>query len=384
MTLNPIIAAYPHVKIMEVIPLGEYSVPTWREDETQFHIEFARQTGRSIQTMQVDVQWEKPGWEQAMKAVHTYAKEQNLGFSVIYNGSATTKSDADWINSAIANIEAVEGRLQIIPDQILFTSWDPHPVYNMPETSPTAQTWLINRYVRPRSALQVQFVGQGAKGKLTTLDGKPIANTTVNGYKPGVDLRKPLPVTTVTGVVPPNAVVAIFGVRVNTECGCDGLNDLLLGTISYQETQGGSLTGSYSLPTTPSTLNGVIMDGEMVGGTRVSRIIATPTQSLTWNTGGFAVTGNAAYQFSVPAGTIGGLGWFGNIILIFWDNAGNGTRVTLTPAPARALMATAVTNPDGTFRLPRMPRAVDSPLPVTVEFDGAAGNYRSVQWAPLR
>jgi hypothetical protein len=47
------------------------------------------------------------------------------------------------------------------------------------------------------------------------------------------------------------------------------------------------------------------------------------------------------------------------------------------------LVSSAVTAPDGTFVLPKLPRGVDGSNPVTVEFDGAGGTYRSNVWTPL-
>jgi len=384
LTMNLVVAAWPGVRIMEIEPLvAVTSVPTWRADETAFHLGLAHALGRRVEVMQSDVEWVNPRWKQSMLALHEYTRQQNLGYSVIYDASSAATSDATWISGAVSNFEAVEGELHIIPDKILFTSWSPYPLYNMPETSPTAQTWLINRYVRPRPILQAQFVGRGVHGKLFTPDGKPVAGVTINGYKHGVDFTQPLPVQVVTGVVPATSVQAIIGVRVNVECNCTGTNDLLLGNLSYQESQGGTSRYTTSFPTTASVQNGVILGGEYVGGTLVNRIIALSPNWTLWNSNVFPVTANAQYQWTIPAATVGGVGWAGNVILIFIDASGNGTRITVVPAPGKALVSTTVTAADGTFALPKLPRAVDGPNPVSVEFDGAGGNYRPNIWTPL-
>src|SRR5665213_3568684 len=151
------LAVYPHVRIMEIEPLGIAETPTWRADETAFHIGMSQQLGTAVQIMQADVQWNSTGWQQQILDWHSYLRERNLGFGLIFNGSDQAASDADWINTAVNNIEVVEGQLHVIPDEVLFTTWNAYPRYNMPETSPTALTWLINRYVRPRSELQEQF-----------------------------------------------------------------------------------------------------------------------------------------------------------------------------------------------------------------------------------
>ena len=135
---------------MEDEPLNALvQVPTWQQDESAFHMGLQQQLGRRIEILQSDVQWQFPVWRQDMVAMQRYAHEQNMQYGVIYDGNAESQSDAQWINSDVTNFETVEGTLQIIPDTVAFTSWDSYPIYNMPETSPTAQTWLINRYVRP-------------------------------------------------------------------------------------------------------------------------------------------------------------------------------------------------------------------------------------------
>ncbi len=383
--LNPIVAAWPLIKIMEIEPLVlTTNFPTWRQDETAFHIGLAQAIGRHVQSMQSDVEWQLPGWKQAMLDVYQYTRQQNLAYSVIYDAITTADSDANWISSVVKNIEAVEGELHIIPEQVLFTSWSQYPLYNMPDTSPTAQTWLINRYPRPRSGLQAQFVGLGLRGKLTTINGKPIANATVNGFKPGVDFAKPLPVTVVHGTVPADAVRALIGVRINVECGCDGINDVLFGGLGYQETSGGSSGYVYNFTKASQKIQGAVLGGETIGGTLVNRVIALPGQGVVLNSDPFPVTANAQFQFTVPAATVAGAGWYGNITLIFVDAAGNGTRVNVVPDPGKALMATGVTAADGTFIFRVMPRGVYGHSPVTVEFDGAGGTYRSTVWTPLR
>src|ERR1019366_3951053 len=161
-------------------------------------------------------------------------------------------------------------------------------------------------------------------------------------------------------------------------------NDVLFGALGYQETQGGTSTAVYSFPVTDANWNGVIIGTETIGGTQVSRVIALPGQPFATNSAAFPVTANAQYQFTVPSGTIGGAGWAGNVIIIFVDANGNGSRVTIVPDAGKVLTSTAVTAADGKFNLPKIPRNVDGPNPVTVEFDGNGGTYRSSVWTPLR
>jgi len=387
MNMKDFLAVYPDARIVDIEPApGLMQSPTWKQDTTAFHLGLMQQLRSPVYSMQLDVAWDSPAALQAIQDMHQYVHENGMGLALILNGTAIDTSDAGWINHAIRNFEAVEGGLHIIPDQVLFTTWNAFPTYNMPETSPTTQTWLINRYFRPLSELEVHFVGQGARGKLRELNGKPIANATVNGFVPGANLAVPLPTMTTSGVVPPGAVYADIGVRVNTECGigCNGLNDLLLGVSQYQETQGGTSQFSFSTVNDPGYLvGGTIVSTEVAGGTEVTRIIATAGQIAMWNSPVFPVTVGATYNLTMAAATIGGLGWNGTINLIWLDqNQHEVSRVPVTPAPGKARVSTAVTAADGTFALFPMPRSVDGPNPVTVEFDGG-GTYRSTVFTPV-
>jgi hypothetical protein len=352
---------------------------------TAFHLGLLQQLGTTVSTVQSDTAWTDPTWEQSFVDMRQYLHQQNLAFGVIYDGNPLSTNNADWVSSTIGNMEAVEGSLHIVPDVVTFQSWNAYPTNNLPETSTSAQTWEIDRYFRPRSSLAAQFVGQGVQGKLITMDGKPIANATINGYKPGVDFTKPLPTIVYQGVVPATAVFALVGIRLNTECNlCNGLDDVLIGAIQYQETQGGTSKFTFQPVNAPGVLDGAIVGTQLVGGTQVARIIAAPGQQVLYNSQEFPVTAGAQYTFTVPAGTVGGRGWTGNVDYLWGDGKGGGSRVTITPGPGKALVSTTTTNPDGTFALSPLPRTVDGPGPVTVEFDGGGGVYRSSVWTPLQ
>ena len=266
--------------------------------------------------------------------------------------------------------------------QAIFITWNIYPSQLLPETSPTTLTWLIDRYALERSRLEVQFVGRGVQGKLTTLHGKPIANATVQARVPGVDFSQPLPVKTIQDVVPVTAAAVLIGVRVNAECNCAGVNDVLLETMKYQEIQGGSLSGTASVSTSSQTINGVIFGAEWVGGTQVTRIIANATQSFVGNLAVFPVTPGATFQFSMPASTIGDQGWYGHALMLWLDRNNNGIgSEEVVPDPGYRIMSTATTAADGTFSLPNLLRIGPGAAPVSVYYDGG-GTYRQAIWTP--
>jgi hypothetical protein len=377
-------AQSPGIRLVEIetIP-GVTNFPDWRDSITQFQVLLNQKTGARVHDMQSDIGWDTPAWQEPMREMQSFAHQRNMGFGFYMYGGAFDRSDSEWIASAIKHMETAEGLLGIIPDQAIFASWSKYPAKAMPESSPTSLTWLLNRYFRERTTLQGQFVGQGMKGKLTTMNGTPIPNATINGYVDGVDFSQPLPTTVVQGIVPAQAAYGLIGYRLNLECSCAGLNDVLVGNIQYQETHGGTKSASYSLPFYQQNYGGVIVDAEWVGGVQVNRVIATPMQSFPPNSNFFPVTPGAQFTYTVPASTIGGNGWFGHAMLLWFDRNYGGVNgaVFVIPDPGRRLMSTATTAEDGTFQLKKLPRVGSGSTPVMAEYPGD-DTYRAVMWTP--
>jgi hypothetical protein len=383
--IAPVLAQYPDIQIVEIEPIpGVTNFPDWKTTETWFRTALTQATGKPIRDIQLDVDWQSPGWVQPMRDMREFTHQQSMGLGMYFNGFAYARSDAEWINYAVQHMETVEGTMGIIPEQAIFATWGVYPAYNMPETSPTTQTWLIDRYFRKRTMLQVEFVGQGVQGRLTEVDGRPVANARVNAYVPGVDFSRPLPATVVQDIAPANAAFGLIAIRLNAECLCQGVNDVLIGPIQYQETQGGSASFSFQYPPVPSLFNGAIVDGERVAGTTVTRVITTPAQSFYPNSSLFPVTPGANFTFTVPASTIGGEGWYGHVLMLWFDqNINEVGNIEIVPKAGKRLMSTATTAADGTFALSKLPRIGPGSAPVTVEFAGD-NTHRAIVWSPLQ
>ncbi len=381
--LNLVIAAYPDIQVVEIEPVPDLTdQPDWLTSEIGFQAGLTQLIGRQIIGMQLDVNWQNPGWPAAVSAMDRYVHEKSMKLGIFCDGLDDPGTNAGWIAIAISSCDMVESQLGIVPDQVIFGTWTNFPTNDLPETSPTTQTWLINMYQWPRSHIQASFSGQSISGQLTLDGGKPIVGATVTGYVPGVNWSAPMPVVSSIGVVPSNAVAALIGVRLNVECRCNGPNDVLLGPITYQETANGSLQGGLTIPGTDQQNGQLLITSEHVGGQPVTRIIAPPGTQLAWNSATFPVTAGASFQFSAPANSVGGDGWYGNIIVIWLDVNGNGiSRIFLVPDPGRVAVSTATTDQNGDFFLPNMPRVGPGSVPVSVRYDGA-GQYRASIWTP--
>jgi hypothetical protein len=380
----PILAQYPDIQVYEIEPMPYVTNNSdWRDTLGGFETGLSQALGRPVLGLTLDIDWGTPAWKQPLEDLRTFTSERNMRLGWYYDGNPYARSNAEWIQRSVQSYEYIEGTMGIIPDVAVFASWNTYPVYNMPETDPTAQTWLIDDYFRERTQVQAQFVGAGVHGQLTTKLGKPIANATINGYVPGVDFSIPLPATVVQDVAPATAAFGLIGWRLNSECNCNGENDVLVGNLQYQETSGGSLSYSYMFPLGHLIFNGAIADNEWVGGTLVTRVIAAPGQSFPPNSSVFQVTGGAHFTFTIPASTIGGEGWYGHVFIIFFDKNMNGLPgITIVPDAGHRLMSTTTTGADGTFALRSLPRVGPGAAPVTVEFPGDS-TRRASAWTPL-
>jgi hypothetical protein len=388
-TIAPVIAQYPDIQIYETEPVPALTnMADWRDSLNDFHVGLSLAIGRPIRGLNLDIFWDTPMWVQPVQDMRTFARQRNLRMGWFLYSTSYATSDTQWLQSAAANLEYLEGTLHIIPDEVLVASWSPYPARNLPDTSPTGLTSLINYYFKQRTTLEARFTGRGAAGKLTTLDdGKPIANATINGYVPGVDFTQPLPATVIQGVVPPNAAFALFGYRLNMECMCAGTNDVLIGRIEFQETQGGTANYSYLMPKQDVTYDGAPYNGtkvtnETVGGTVVNRIITTPAQVFGINSAMIPVDSGASFSFTFPAGTMGRGPWFGHAFLYWYDKNQNALpgSYTFVPAAGQTLVSTATTGLDGSFVLKRLSRTSAGSAPVTVQYLGDA-THRPVTWS---
>ena len=381
--LAQIIAQYPAAQVYEIEPDPALTTfPDWRESLNNFQVGVAQGLGRPIRGMFLDVTWDTKAWLRPLEDLRAYTRERNMLFGWFFDGSPYSMNDAQWLNSAAANFEYVEGTVGIIPDIGIVASWNAYPAENMPDTWPVGLTSLINHYFRRRTRLEVQFMGQGAQGWLTTVDdGKPLPNVTVSAFTPGADFSQPLPTSVIQGVVPPTAAWGQIGYRLNAECTCAGMNDVLVGALHFQETQGGSANFTYLLPDFDQNYNGVLVTNEKIGGTIVNRVIATTTQSFLPNSSGFPVDPGAQFSFTIPAATVGGDGWYGQIMLAWYDRNFNilPGGIVFVPPVGQKLTSAAITAADGTFALPKLPRVGPGSAPVFVQYPGDT-THRPVTW----
>ena len=146
-----ILAQYPDIQIVDIEPLPAITnYPDWKKSVSTFQEMLLERMGKTFHALQVDVDWESPGWVAPLREMRVFTGLRQTALGLYFNGMPFARSDREWIDSAESHFDAVEGQMGILPDQAIFATWAPYPAHNMPETSPTTQTWLINRYSRER------------------------------------------------------------------------------------------------------------------------------------------------------------------------------------------------------------------------------------------
>lgn len=346
---------YPDVTIVDVegIP-GLTAQPGWRGAYRRFRAGLHAAIGRPLSGLQLDVNWNDPGWRAAMRAVAAFTRQLGMQLGVIYNGSGADQSGAQWMADAERHVIEVEGELGIIPDQAVFASWNPYPTHALPETAPDAHTHLIDFYIRPRTRITATRTGAVVTGRLTTAAGRPLPGAVIVAALSGVDRAGPLPVRVVAGVVPARARAAIIGIRLNRECNCDGPNDVLFGDIGYQETAGGTAAQTVPFPALATRYARSWPDVTVtsVGGRPAARARVAADRSFLYNSPVFSVTPGARYRFSVPMASVNGSGTYGEVTIIWLaaDGAGFARTNVVDPHDEHVVGATT-TGPAGAFRL---------------------------------
>lgn len=349
-TMRPYLQAFPGVVIGDVEGVQALSqFPDWQANYLALKSNVERALGRKLMFLHLDIDWQQPDWPTAIAAAARLAHGTGEKLGVIYNdGLAAT--DQAWVADAKRHFDELETRYGLIPDQAVFHTWADHPTHIFPKTSDSAHSYLIAQYLLPRTHLVVQRTATGVQGLLSQVSGQPVAGARISIDVLGDDPSRPPLARDVSGTVPPKARFAVLGLRVNTECWCSGANDLLLGTLSYQETSGGSVRYAYRYAPPARTQAGLAVTPDLIADQPLVHLKVAPGGSVGFNSPVFPVTPGAQFRFQVPLASLNGSGMFGTAAVIFMDARQQGfQRANITVGNDAAPAAAAVTDVSGRF-----------------------------------
>ena len=341
------LAQFPDLTVGDIEGTPLVLQPDWQRGYGAFKTALDTAMGRRLDSLTLDVNWRAESWPKDVTAMAAMTRSLGMRFGMIYNGDGLDDSNAGWIAHAERNYTVLETEHGLVPDIAVFSSWNKYPTHALPETSPDTMTSLINRYRLPRTRFEARRERQGWRARLVDGAGQGLAGETVTIARLGLDPDAPPPVRTVSGIVPSDAVGAILGWRVNTECRCAGDNDLLLGELSYAETEGGAASHALKL-------------ADLVGKPRADAVelAAAPGVGATrlrvhHNSGRFPVTPGARYELRAPIGALNSEGLSGNATIIWLDRDGKGlSRTNIFDNGDRIPAGELVTDRDGGLAVP--------------------------------
>jgi len=247
------------------------------------------------------------------------------------------------------------------------------PTHMLPETSARTMTGLVKGYLRPAAKLRTTSNGSSLQVLLTEEGGAPLGGATlVIEVQKKTGLGEP-DNAHLSGIVPSGARSALFGVRINMECNCQGESSIGLTLAKYQELGSpAAIKRGFS-----SGLNGWRFAGTAAheitmgdNGSQILRIQARPQQTAMLNSAPFEVSPGASFEADVRLQVQPGSEGSGHVALIFLDAGGK--EIVRTSLPLQSAWRTtrrAVTDASGSFALTSGAYGNDTSVRVTFPGD---------------
>lgn len=136
---------------------------------------FERVNGDPLAFLHLDVDWSRPGWADEVASVHEHGTEAGVPIGMIYAGNAFDRSDEEWLSAAGERVKLLEIGTGVVPDHVLFQSWNDKPDRVLPESEEFTFTNFVNDYFGQKSELGFRREGEGANLAL----GKPVRTSGV-------------------------------------------------------------------------------------------------------------------------------------------------------------------------------------------------------------
>ena len=352
--LAQIQSIFPDVVVGDIEVLPDFdSVDNWLGPYQQWLDAWEVETGKPFAFFHFDIAWTND-WKSPAAALARALRARNIPVGQIYIGDADAGTDASWIASALQHTADVEISVGLKPDQVIFQSWEPRPMHALPETDPTAFTYVIDRYFRDRTQLTLNAVPGAAEGQLTGPAG-PIAQATIDVTAKPLSGNGQVAAYQHSDTAPTGTQSVVFGARVGME-GCElvgtqsaefTLTDFALdagaaGQLSDDFVQGLSGWGSWGTAAAAqvqgTSLNVLVQSGQSFG-----------LNSLLLPLSASGTTYTFTVHATIPSGSVGG----GCAIAAFMD-AGNAeiTRVVMPLVPLTVRIGAVPTDGNGRYSAP--------------------------------
>jgi len=144
-------AVFPNVRVGEAEPVGDTTdVHEFDQALVEWLADLTLKTGRRLGFLQAQVFWQRPGWQDALRATDAFARTQGVRLGIVYNGGFGDLPDAAWSEATRRHYTEVEQRLGLAPDIAAFVSATPRPEHLLPESARDSLTGVVLGYLRFR------------------------------------------------------------------------------------------------------------------------------------------------------------------------------------------------------------------------------------------
>ena len=147
-------AVFPDVQLGDTEPLGPPpsgdKAGNWAKYTRNWIEQLQATTGTQLAFIHEDVtDWGRP-LNSYLPAVSDLVRSMHIPFGPIVIAADAEGPDDVWMRSAESNLDKLRASNVWPPEQLVFATWHVYPTHNLPETSPSAFTHLIDYYLNAR------------------------------------------------------------------------------------------------------------------------------------------------------------------------------------------------------------------------------------------
>ena len=360
-------SVFPDVVVGDIESLPNGAADAWLSGYEQWIDAWQAVTGKPLAFFHFDIDWSTE-WQPGAAALTHAVRARHIPVGHIYNGNSG-QSDAAWLALAEAHMEQFETHAGLIPDEAIFQSWEAYPKHLLPETDPTAFTYLIDRYFRARPALALTASSSTAQGTLTAaaapLTAAPLTLTSMPLSGPGT------PDTYLqSGSVPAGTQYVVFGARVAQE-NCSSLAlpaEFYLSAFTLDAGSAGTLHADFSGGLSGWGIWGDAAVAQVEGTSLHVQLALGQTMGLNSDPLPFSAAG-APYTFTVNAMIPTSSRGEGCAIAVFLDTSQSEiSRTVIQVVPQAVALGSLQTDTNGAFAFSLTPQP--SPYVLWADYAG--------------
>ncbi|PAW78898.1 MAG: hypothetical protein B9S32_05830 [Verrucomicrobia bacterium Tous-C9LFEB] len=144
-SLKQLQSSFSGLIIGDIEPIDAMPAATWQSLTSQWLAAYQVAMGQPLEFFHVDCLWGTV-WTTNIPALNNLLAGSNAKLGVIFNSLAVVTTNSAWMQSAEVNIQRYNASGIVKPTHIVFQNWMTYPTVLLPESSPTAYTYLINYY----------------------------------------------------------------------------------------------------------------------------------------------------------------------------------------------------------------------------------------------